>query len=137
MASLGRTQLRGAGARLELETRLAEGVHGGLSAAAWTLQLDAPSMRHAWLNWGASTLDWAQRWETGAWLSADFGDRFSLTPSLSAAQSAQPDTFEARASLALEVALGAIKLRAESAVARQWPEMWLADLSLGVAMSVY
>jgi hypothetical protein len=56
---------------------------------------------------------------------------------LSAAQPAQEGTFETRASLALEVALGAIKLRAESAVARQWPEMWLADLSLGVAMSVY
>jgi hypothetical protein len=136
-ASLGRMQLRGAGARLELEAGLAEGVHGGLSASAWALQLDAPAMRHAWLSYGLSTLDWAQRWETGAWLSIDFGDLFALTPSLSAAQPAQPNTFEARASLALEVPLGPIKLRAESAVARQWPEMWLADLSLGVAMSVY
>jgi hypothetical protein len=39
--------------------------------------------------------------------------------------------------VALEMPLGPIKLRVESAVARQWPEMWLADLSLGVAMSVY
>jgi hypothetical protein len=136
-ASLDRTQLRGAGARLELETGLAEGVRGGLGASAWALQLDAPSMRHPWLSYGRATLDWAQRWEAGAWVSIDFGDLFSLAPSLSVAQPAQPDTFEARASLAVEMQVGAVRLRAESAVARQWPELWLADFSLGVAMSVY
>jgi len=136
-ASLGHMQLQGAGARVELESGLAGGVHGGLSASAWALQLDAPRVRQPWLAWGNSTLDWAQRWETGAWASVDFGEILSLTPSLAVAQPAQERTFEARASLAVEVALGAVKLRVESAVARQWPELWLAELGLGVAMSVY
>jgi hypothetical protein len=136
-ASLGRAHLRGAGARLELEGDLAPGVRAGLAAAAWALQLDSPSTRQAWLNWGNSTLDWAQRCETGAWLSLDLGDLLSVTTSLSAAQSAQPDTYEARAQLAVEVPLGAVKLRVQSGLARQWPELWLADFSLGVAMSLY
>jgi hypothetical protein len=136
-ASLGRVHLRGAGARLELEGDLARGVRAGLAAAAWALQLDAPSSRQAWLDWGNSTLDWAQRCDTGAWLSLELGEALSVTTSLSAAQSAQPGTYEARAQLTVEVPLGAVKLRVQSALARQWPELWLADFSLGVAMSLY
>src|SRR5438309_2715101 len=40
-ASLGRTQLRGLGARAELEGNLWEGIRAGGSATAWALQLDA------------------------------------------------------------------------------------------------
>lgn len=136
-ASLGRTQLRGAGARLELEGQLDEGLRAGFSAQAWALQLDADSPRDAWLRWGDATLDWAQRWETGLWLSQEFGELFTLTPALSVAQPAQEGAFEARGSLALEVPLGAVKLRLESAVARQWPDLWMLDVTAGVAMSLY
>src|SRR5438132_4716291 len=65
-ASLGRAQLRGAGARLEVEGQLTDEVRAGLSASAWALQLDTPS-RDPWTAWGNATLDWAQRWEVGAW----------------------------------------------------------------------
>ena len=136
-ASLGRTQLRGAGARLELESQLDEGLRAGFSAQAWALQLEADSPRDAWVRWGNATLDWAQRWETGLWLSQEFGDLFTLTPALSVAQPAQEGAFEARASLALEVPLGAVKLRLESAVARQWPDFWMLDVTAGLAMSLY
>lgn len=135
-ASLGSAQLRAAGARVELEGQLADDVRAGLSASAWALQLDAASSRDAWVRWGNSTLDWAQRWETGAWLSQDFGELFSLTPALSVAQPAQPGAFEARASLAAEVPLGAVKLRAETAVARQWPELWMLDVVAGVSLAL-
>ncbi len=136
-ASLGSTRLRGAGARLELEGQLDDGLRGGLAASAWALQLDAGSPRGAWLRWGNSTLDWAQRWETGAWLSQEFAELFSLTPALAVAQPAQEGAFEARASLALEVPLGPVKLRVEPALVRQWPELWMLDVTLGVAMSLY
>ena len=136
-ASLGRTQLRGAGARLELEDQLDDGLRAGFSAQAWVLQLDAESPRDAWLRWGNATLDWAQRWETSVWVSREFGEIFSLTPALSVAQPAQEGTFEARGSLSLEVPLGAVKLRVESAVARQWPDLWMLDVTAGVAMSLY
>ena len=136
-ASLGNLQLRAAGARLELEGQLADGLRGGLAASAWALQLDTESPRDAWLRWGNSTLDWAQRWETAAWLSQEFFDLFSLTPALSAAQPAQEGAFECRGSLTVEVPLGAVNLRAESAVARQWPELWIIDVTLGVSMNLY
>jgi hypothetical protein len=136
-ATLGSTQLRGAGARLEVEGQLTDELRGGLSASAWALQLDAASPRDAWVRWGNATLDWAQRWETGLWISQEFGELLSLTPALSVAQPAQPGAFEARAALAVEVPLGSLKLRAETAVARQWPELWLVDVTAGVSMRLY
>jgi len=136
-AALGKTQLRGAGARLELESELTQGLRGGFSGSIWALQLDAPAPRSAWFRWGSTTLDWAQRWEAGLWLSREFGELFSMAAAFCVSQPAQPDTFEARGGLSLEVPLGAVKLRAESAVARQWPALWMMDLMVGVAMSVY
>ena len=136
-ATLGHTQLRGAGARLELEGQLEDDLRAGISAQLWALQLDAESPREAWVRWGNTTLDWAQRWETGLWLSQEFGELFTLTPALSVAQAAQEGVFEARGSLALEVPLGAVKLRFESALARQWPELWMLDVTAGVSMSLY
>ncbi len=82
-ASLGRMQLQAASARSELEGDLAEGLRAGLDASLWALQLDAPSSRDPWRAFGEATLDWAQRWETGAWLSIEAGEVLSLTPSLS------------------------------------------------------
>lgn len=134
IASLGRTALRAASARLELERQLTDELRGGLSASAWVLQLDSRA-RNPWASWGNSTLDWAQRWETGAWLSRDL-DRWSLTPSISASQSAQPGVYEARASLAVELSLGSFKLRAEPALARQFPELWLFDVTAGVTLAL-
>ena len=136
-AALGNTQLRGAGARLELESELTQGLRGGFSGSAWALQLDSPSSRNAWFRWGSTTLDWAQRWEAGLWLSREFGELLSLAAAFCVSQPAQPDTYEARGALSLEVPLGAVKLRAESALARQWPTLWMIDLTVGVAMSVY
>ena len=135
-AALGGTRLRGMGARLELESQLDDGLRGGFSASAWALQLEAETPRSAWLRWGNTTLDWAQRWETGAWLSREFGELFSLTPALSVAQPAQDGVFEARASLLLEVPLGPVKLRVESALLRQWPELWMLDVTAGVAIAL-
>ncbi len=135
-ASLGHTELRGAGARLELEGDLAEGLRAGLGASAWALQLEAPSSRNAWTTWGNLTLDWPQRAEAGAWISRDFAELFSLTPSLSAGQSAQPGVYELRGSLAVEVPLGPVKLRAEPALARQWPQLWLFDFSAGLTLAL-
>ena len=135
-ASLGSTLLRGAGARLELEGQLDDGLRAGFSASAWALQLDAQTPRGAWLNWGNTTLDWAQRWETGVWLAREFGELFSLTPALSVAQPAQEGAFEARASLALEVPLGPVKLRVEPALVRQWPELWMLDVTAGVVLAL-
>ena len=113
-ASLGRTRLRGIGARVELEGSLTGSVRAGGSANAWALQLDTPPSADPWAAWGASTLDWGERWEAGIWISKDLGD-FSLTPALSAARAA---AFEARASMAAEFQLGPVKLRAEAALGR-------------------
>ena len=136
-ASIGRSEMRGAGARVELEGQLDDGLRGGFSASAWALRLDTPTPRDAWLRWGNTTLDWAQRWETGVWIAWEAGELLSLTPALSVAQPAQEGAFEARASLSLEAPLGPVKLRAESAVARQWPQLWMFDVMLGVALSLY
>lgn len=135
-ATLGSAQLQGAFARLELEGQIAEDVRAGLALSGWALQLDARTPRSAWMAWGNGTLDWAQRLEAGLWLSREFGELFSLTPALSVAQSAQAGVYEARASLSLEVPLGPLKLRAEPAVARQWPEMWMFDLTAGIALTM-
>src|SRR5882672_7757879 len=89
-ASLDRMDLRGAGARAEIEGQLDDDIRAGLSASAWALQLQAPSTSRAWLDWGMRTTDWAQRAEIGGWISIDFTGLFSVTPSLSLAQSAQP-----------------------------------------------
>ncbi|TMA28967.1 MAG: hypothetical protein E6J78_04545 [Deltaproteobacteria bacterium] len=113
-ASLGRRQLRAAGARAEVEGELAEGMRAGGSFAAWALQLDAPRTSDRWGDWGKATLDWGERWELGAWLSKEMGD-LSLTPALSLAQST---ALEGRASLQAELQLGPVKLRAEAAVGR-------------------
>jgi hypothetical protein len=128
--------LRGAGARLEIEGQLDDDIRAGLSASAWALQLQAPSTSGAWLEWGMRTTDWAQRAELGGWLSIDFADLFALTPSLSIAQSAQPGVYEARVSLGFEVPIGLVKLRAEPAVARQFPDMWLLDLTVGATLAL-
>ena len=135
-ASFERMDLRGAGARVELEGDLTDGIHAGLSASAWALQLDAPSGADAWLRWGLKTTDWAQRAEIGAWLSRELGEHLCLTPSISLAQSAQPGVYEARASLVFEMPLGPVKLRAEPAVARQFPELWVLDLTVGASLTL-
>src|ERR1700736_3110718 len=62
-ASLGRLQLRAAGARAEVEGGLGEGVRAGGSFAAWALKLDAPRSKDPWGDWGNATLDWGERWE--------------------------------------------------------------------------
>ncbi len=130
--ALGRMQLRGAGARVEVESE-----HAGASASVWALQLDAPSRRDPWTAWGNATLDWAQRWELSAWASQDFLEAFSLSPSVSLSQPAEAG-FEARAGVEVEVPLGAVKLRAAGSVAKMWPqELWMLDLTLGVAISLY
>lgn len=135
-AALGRTQLRGASARVELEGQLLDSLRAGFAASAWALQLDAHSPRNPWTSWGSATLDWAQRWETGAWVSFDVGELLSLAPSLSVAQSAQPGVFEARAALAVEVPLGPVKLRAEPAISRQWPQAWMLNFTAGVTLAL-
>ena len=136
-ASLGRMQLRGAGARLELEGQLTDEVRAGVSASAWALQLDAQSGRDPWSAWGDATLDWAQRCELSAWASRDFFEAISLAPSISLSQPAEAG-FEARAGLEAEVPLGSIKLRAAGSVAKMWPqELWMLDLTLGVTISLY
>ena len=128
-ASLGRRQLRGAGVRLELESQLADELRGGVSASAWALELDGGARVDPWAAWGNATLDWAQRFETGAWIS--YG---RLDLSLSVSQPAQGG-FEVRSGVAFELPAGPVKLRAAAAVARM-PEMWIADLTLGVSMTM-
>ncbi|MCA1827413.1 MAG: hypothetical protein ABR567_03575 [Myxococcales bacterium] len=134
--SLGRMQLRGAGARLELEGQLTDEVRAGLGASAWALQLDGGARGDPWTAWGAATLDWAQRWEAGAWISRDFFDSLSVAPSLSVSQPAEAG-FEIRSGVAFELPAGPIKLRAGASVAKMWPqEMWMTDLTLGVSMTL-
>ena len=129
--SLGRTSLRAAGARIELESE-----HAGASAAVWALQLDGPARRDPWTAWGNATLDWAERWEVSGWVSRDFFDSFSLAPSLSLSQPAAAG-FEARCSLSLEVPAGPVKLSLSGGAARMWPqELWLMDLTMGVSMTL-
>src|SRR5437588_670793 len=62
-ASLGRTELRAAGGRVEVEGQLSDEVRAGLGASVWALQLDGPAKADPWTAWGNATLDWAQRWE--------------------------------------------------------------------------
>ena len=133
--SLGRMRLRSAGARVELERELAEQLHGGVSGALWLLELDAPRSRDPWNAWGRATLDWPQRWETGAWLSREVGI-VSIAPSLSLSQ--PPDGFEARSSIGVEVQIGPAKLRAEGAAAKQWgkTELWMFEVSAGVTLTL-
>jgi hypothetical protein len=130
-ASLGRTNLRAIGARAELEGKLAEGVRAGGSATVWALQLDAPPSADPWAAYGAATLDWAERWETGAWISKELGD-VSLTPGLSAAQTT---ALEARASLTAEIQLGPVKLRVEAALGRARSALQ-GDVACGLTLAL-
>jgi hypothetical protein len=134
--SLGRTRFRGLGARLELEGELQEGRRAGASASAWALSLDAPPSRDPWTTFGSTSLDWAQRWEAGAWASQELGD-VSLTPALSLSQPAQPGVFEARAALGVELQLGPVRLRAEAGAARLFgPQLWMADVTAGLVVAL-
>lgn len=129
-ASLGRMQLRGAGVRVEVESE-----HAGVSASAWALQLQAPSGREPWSTWGDATLDWAQRWELSGWLSQDLLENFSVAPTLAFSQPAEAG-FEARGGIDAELAVRSLKLRLSTSLARMWPqELWMLDLTLGVAMA--
>ncbi len=133
--SIGRMRLRAASARLELERDLGEQLHGGVSAALWLLQLDAPRSTDPWNVYGRSTLDWPQRWESGAFVSRELGI-VSLTPALSISQ--PPDGWEGRASLAVEVQIGPAKLRGEAAAAKHWgkTDLWMFDLSAGLTLTL-
>ena len=134
-ASLGATQLHALGVRLELETAFADDLHAGLSGAAWALQLDAPPLADPWSRYGSATLDWAQRWETGAWASFDIG-ALSLAPSLSLSRPPQ-DTFEAHAALAIEAQAGPAKLRVEAGAGRLFAQqLTLVDVSAGITLSL-
>src|SRR5260221_7624881 len=64
-ASLDRMDLRGAGARVEIEGQLDDEIRAGLSASVWALEMSAPGASRAWLEWGMRTTDWAQRAELG------------------------------------------------------------------------
>lgn len=133
--SIGRMRLRAAFARLELERELGDNLHGGMSAAVWLLQLDAPRSTDPWNLYGRSTLDWPQRWESGAWISRELGI-VSLAPSLSFSQ--PPSGWEARASLGVEVQIGPAKLRGEAAAAKQWgkTDLWMFDVSAGLTLTL-
>jgi hypothetical protein len=135
-ASLGATQLRALGLRLEVEHLLADSVHAGASAAAWALQLDAPASSDPWTRYGTATLDWAQRWEAGGWVSLDAGP-LALTPSLSLSRPPQDGEYEARGSLALEAQVGPAKLRAEAGAARLFAQqLTMVDVSAGITLSL-
>lgn len=137
-ASIGLTRFGAAGARLEVDGELAEAVHAGASAAASLLWLDAPPSADPWTRFGTTTLDWAQRWDAGGWMSFDLGP-IALTPAAAVAQPAHDGAFEARGSLAVEVRIGPARIQVEAAGARQWgpAPMWLFDVSAGVTMSLY
>jgi hypothetical protein len=136
-ATYGRYEMRGAGARLELETAPAETLHAGLTGSIWVLELDAPKSADAWGSYAKTTLDWAQRWEAAAWASKDLG-AIAVAPAFSLSQPPQPSALEARGSLGLEVQIGQAKLRAEAGAAKLWPqEQWLFDLSAGMSMALY
>jgi hypothetical protein len=134
-ASIGRMRLRAASARLELERELADNLHGGIDAALWLLQLDAPRSTDPWNLYGRSTLDWPQRWESSAFISREIGI-VSLAPSLSISQ--PPSGWEGRASLAVEVQIGPAKLRGEAAAAKQWgrTDLWMFDVSAGLTLTL-
>jgi hypothetical protein len=135
-ASIGKTSMQAAGARVEYENSFDEQWHYGASAGASALSLDAPKSKDAWGAYSKSTLDWVSRWDVSAWVSRDLGS-FSLSPSASVAQPPQDGAFEIRGALALEIQLGAAKIRAESGVARLWPDQVLFDVSAGVTMQLY
>lgn len=136
-ASLGRMELRGAGARLEIEGQLDEELRAGIGASAWALQLDGGARVEPWTAWGNATLDWAQRLEVGAWISRELFEGFSIAPSISLSQPAQAG-FEARTGVEIELPAGPLKLRAAASVAKMWPqELWMADLTVGVTMTLY
>ncbi len=136
-SSLGATQMRALGARLEVEGQLREELHAGASATAWALQLDAPPSADPWTRYGMATLDWCQRWEAGVWAATDLG-LVALTPSLSISQPPQDGAYEARGSLAVEVQLGPAKLRVDAAAAHLWAreQMWMVEVTAGVTMSL-
>jgi hypothetical protein len=136
-AAFGRYQMKGGGARLELETAVNEALHAGLTGSVWVLALEAPKIPDAWGTFAKNTLDWAQRWEASAWASKDLG-AISLAPAFSVSQPPQPGALEARGSLGLELQVGQAKLRAEAGAAKLWPqEQWLFDLSAGMTMALY
>jgi hypothetical protein len=136
-AAFGRYEMKGGGARLELETAFNEALHAGLTGSVWVLALEAPKIPDAWGTFAKNTLDWAQRWEASAWASKDLG-AFALAPAFSVSQPPQPGAMEARGSLGLELQVGQAKLRAEAGAAKLWPqEQWLFDLSAGMTMALY
>src|SRR5258708_805898 len=61
-ASLGRTSMKGIGARFELESGPLEGIRAGASLSGGAVGRAAPRSADPWVAWGAATLDWGQRW---------------------------------------------------------------------------
>jgi hypothetical protein len=133
--SLGGKRLRAAGAAVELEAPLAEAWSGALSASAWATELleDRAPSRDPWGAFGAATLDWAERWELSGGLKRQLGP-VSIAPAVAVAQPAQPGALSARASLAVEVKLGAARLTAAAAGGHLWPSgIWIADATAGLS----
>ena len=119
-AEIGPRSMRGAGLRAELEGELLEDLHGGLGVGVWLLDLRTPATAaNAWALWGQTTLDWAQKAAVEGWLSRELGP-LSLTPGLALCAPASGGA-EARGSLAVEIPLGPLRLKAGGGLGHRFP----------------
>lgn len=135
--ALGQARLRAAGLAVDLETPLGDGAALTFAGSAWATSLSTRSrLRDPWSEFGAATLDWAEKWELSAGARGNFG-RLLAAPAIAISQPAQDGALAARAGLSLELALGAARVQAAASVARLWPAgLWLGEATLGLAWHV-
>ena len=141
-------QLNALGAAAELEARLPLSVRGGLRAAVYRVELKAVDANAApapgrsnkvyrpgpWDRFGASTLDWPERWEVGAQAARPWGP-LSTTLTASVGAPASDGALATRAGLRIEAALGPATAAIAGAVARLTPSgQVLAEIALALGI---
>ncbi len=145
----GVQELRALGATAETEVALPQAFKAGLRASAFNLELREPTRAPAtsrsrktarefhpgpWDRFGASTLDWPERWDATALAQGKFGP---IGAALSAGLGAPPadGALNAHAQLKLDGAVGLFTGALAAAVARISPSgQVLAEVSLSVGV---
>jgi hypothetical protein len=133
--------LAGAGASIEGELAIAPGWRVDARAAAWALQLRGADRARPsawtpgpWDRFGASTLDWPERWELGGTIRRSWT---AIAGALGASIGAPPadGAIAARATAKLEASLGPGTAVLSAAVARLWPSgQLLGELALSIGV---
>ena len=140
--------LSAVGLSAEVSTALPWALKGSARAAAWAVELRGEKLAKVsttgstgssspvspWERYGASTLDWAERWDLGARLERDLG-LVSASVSASLGAPAQDAALCQRASLAVQRSFGRVTVSLGAGVAHLTPSgQWLSEASLSAGV---